>query len=165
MLKFSRPVIGFAVIAGTITLAGCTQAEPEPPRTQDVTLYFYSQSDLRNATFDDPVAVTRTVSGTGAVAMDAALTLLFAGPTKAEKLEGALTSDDLQSLAPLYLGVWKEGTTVVVNFDTEALTVLNSAAARQFMAKEPMRQTLLQFEGIEDVEYAINGEIFTEWDA
>jgi len=160
-MKITRLLIGCALLTGAITLVGCRPQLTAP----EATLYFYSQNDLRNATFDDPVAVTRTVSGTGTVAMDTALTLLFAGPTKAEKVEGALISDDLQALAPLYLGVWQEGATIVVNFDAEALTVLNSAAARQFMAKEPMRQTLLQFEGIEDVEYAINGEIFTEWDA
>ncbi|MEK7719801.1 MAG: hypothetical protein AAB347_09360 [Bacteroidota bacterium] len=46
-----------------------------------------------------------------------------------------------------------------------ALEILNSSAARQFMAKEPIRRTLLQFPGIKDVQYAIDGEIFEEWDA
>lgn len=148
--------IGLAIIA-----ASCTPA----PETTDVTLYFYSQGDLQNATFDDPIAVSRSVPSPSST-MDNALRMLFAGPTDdEERLAGARTSDDLSDLRTFYLGVSQENGTAIVNFRPEALMILNSAAARQLLAKAPIEHTLLQFNGITDVQYAIDGKIFDAWDA
>lgn len=128
-------------------------------------VYFYSKTDMENAMFDLPVRVERCIVPKTQRIADAALRALFSGPTSDEEEKGALTSNDLQNLSPLYLGVSIENGSAVVNFKREALEILNSAAARQHMAKSPIRMTLLQFPTITDVKYAIEGEIFDEWDA
>lgn len=128
-------------------------------------LYFYSKVDLENAMFDFPIRVERCITPKTQRTADAALRALFAGPTTDEMSKGALTSVDVQNLAPQYLGVTIQNGTAIVNFKKEALTILNSAAARQFMVKSPIRMTLLQFPTITDVSYAIDGKIFDEWDA
>jgi spore germination protein GerM len=148
-----------ALLLVVLALTACT-----PPQTQDITLVFYSQSDLQNAVMDSPVVVTRTLPASDD-AMDSALRLLFAGPTQEEQGRGAYSSLDLEALASSYIDVRVEGGVAIVNFRPAALQILNSAAARQFMAKEPIQRTLLQFPGITDVQYAIDGELFDEWDA
>lgn len=141
-------------------LVGCA---PPPSSDSTVTLFFYSDGDLQNASFENPVVVQRTVPQENA--MDTALRALFDGPTDEEVLAGARTSDDLTSLQDLYLGVRTEGNNAIVNFANDALKILNSAAARQLMAKEPIQRTLMQFPGIQNVQYEIDGELFDEWDA
>lgn len=157
-------VIGLTLALGL--LSGCSRQSPPATQAQAITLYFYSESDLQNAFFDNPVTVMRKVPvSTETETMDTALELLFAGPTEKDLERGARTSDDLTRLGPLYLGIRRDGDAAVVNFHKDALEILNSAAARQFMTKEPIRRTLLQFPGITDVQYSIDGEIFEEWDA
>ncbi len=157
-------VVLFALIVVGGVNVGCAWPESQEPDTEEVTLFFYSESDLQNAFFDHPVQVMRTVPQSENTA-DATLRLLFAGPTAEERSRGARVSTDLTRLGPLYLGVRIDGKTAIVNFKREALEILNSAAARQFMAKEPIRSTLLQFPDVHTVEYAIDGVIFDEWDA
>lgn len=156
-LKIFSHMAAFLLVAAS--LAACVQS-----RTDTLTLYFYSQEDYHNAVFEHPIAVTRTMPASQKT-MDTALRQLFAGPTDAEKHAGALTSADLTALGPLYLGVRQEGTAAVVNFHADALKILNTAAARQFMVKSPITATLTQFPGIREVLYEIDGKIFDEWDA
>ena len=148
--------------------------------TSTITLSFYSEEDLSNAMFDSPVTVTRTIPKTAKVA-DAALRALFAGPTEEEMQQGARTSEDLKQLGEYYLGInihteypdpFSPPTSgrmienvAIVNFRSEALSILNSAAARQFMAKSAIEETLRHFPTITHVLYAIDGEVFYEWDA
>jgi len=129
-----------------------------------LTLPFYSEDDLQNAFYDHPVRILRCVDRTPTVA-DTALRLLFVGPTEEEQLQGARGSNDLQRLGTLYIGVTINDGIAIVNFTQEALQILNSTAARQFMAKEPIRSTLLQFSSVNDVQYAIDGVVYEEWDA
>ncbi len=128
-------------------------------------LYFYSQTDYENALFDLPVRVERCIMPKPENIADAALRALFDGPTTDEHVNGAVTSIDMQNLAPLYLGLTIKDGVAIVNFKKQALSMLNSAAARQFMVKSPIQMTLLQFQNITDVTYAIDGVIFDEWDA
>ncbi len=153
-----------AGIFALLLLTSCVPSAHAPATARAIRLYFYSDADLRAASFDHPVVARRSVTTSGSV-MDAALRQLFAGPADAEKKEGARTTDDLLHLGSLYLGMSVDGTTATVNFRKDALPILNSAAARQMMVKSPIRATLLQFPGITDVQYAIDGRVFTEWDA
>ena len=127
-------------------------------------LFFYSKTDFENAMFEHPVTVKRCIPKTSKVA-DAALHALFAGPTQDEQKQGALGSADLEALGTLYLGVSVQNGTAIVNFKPDALKILNSAAARQMMVKSPIAATLKQFPTVTNIEYAINGKIFVEWDA
>ncbi|MFH1670737.1 MAG: Gmad2 immunoglobulin-like domain-containing protein [Patescibacteria group bacterium] len=148
--------------------------------TSLITLSFYSEEDLSNAYFDSPVTVTRTIPKTAKIA-DAALHALFTGPTEEERLQGARTSEDLKKLGEYYLGInihteYQDPLSpptsgrmienvAIVNFRSEALSILNSAAARQFMAKSAIEETLRHFPTITHILYAIDGEVFDEWDA
>ena len=158
----NRITIALAVLlVGTMPfIAAC---DPVRDATGETTLYFYSEDDLEQAFFDHPVAVTRVVDADDP--LDDALRQLFAGPTEEERSRGARMSTDLRRLADFYIGVSKEGSAAIVNFRPEALGILNSAAARQFMVKSPIRATLEAFPEITEVRYAIDGEIFEEWDA
>lgn len=154
----------FRILFSAFALAGLVAA-CTPSASQGVQLYYYSLRDLNNATFDQPVVVARTVSYRDNLP-EAALRELFKGPSRDEARRlNARMSDDLRSLGPLLIGVTVEGDTATANFKPEALEILNSAAARQMMAKQPIERTLTQFPEIENVRYAIDGEVFTEWDA
>ncbi|MBU2213650.1 Gmad2 immunoglobulin-like domain-containing protein [Patescibacteria group bacterium] len=148
--------------------------------TSLITLSFYSEDDLSNAMFDSPVTVTRTIPKTAKVA-EATLLALFNGPTEEEELEGARSSEDLEKLGEYYLGINIHAeyqdplnpptngkiieNVAIVNFRSEALSILNSAAARQFMVKSAIEETLRHFPTITHILYAIDGEVFDEWDA
>jgi len=152
------------IFLSSIACAGLIAA-CSPAQSKGVQLYYFSLQDMTHATFDHPVIVARTISYRGELA-DAAVRELLKGPSKDESRRlNARMSDDLRALAPLLIGVTVEGDTVTVNFKKEALTILNSAAARQMMAKTPIEKTLLQFPAIKKVQYAIDGTVFTEWDA
>ncbi len=97
--------------------------------------------------------------------MHVVLKQLFAGPTPDEKKKGALGSADLQTLGSSYLGVSIEKGIVTVNFKKEALSILNSAAARQMMAKSPIEAMLKKLPNVKEVKYAIEGKVFEDWDA
>jgi|CXWL01.1.fsa_nt_gi hypothetical protein len=131
---------------------------------ETVTLVFYSKSDFENAEFLHPVSVERCISKSGTMA-HLVLKQLFAGPTADEKKKGALGSADLQALGSFYLGVSVEKGIGTINFKKEALSILNSAAARQMMAKSPIEETLKRLSGVKEVNYAIDGKVFVEWDA
>ncbi len=128
------------------------------------TLVFYSKTDFEKAEFAHPVSVQRCIPKTTNIAF-VVLKQLFAGPTADEKKKGALGSADLQTIGLSYLGVSVDKGIATVNFKKDALTILNSAAVRQMMAKAPIEATLKSIEGITVVKYAINGKVFDQWNA
>lgn len=95
---------------------------------------------------------------------DAALRLLFAGPTVAEQAKG------MESLGPLgkyYRGVSVKDGVAVVNFRPGAEKYLHvlGPACKQEQVLTPIAETLKCFGTIKSVAYAINGKIIEEWDA
>ncbi|MDQ3076756.1 MAG: GerMN domain-containing protein [bacterium] len=104
--------------------------------------------------------VTRLIPKTQSIA-DATLKALFSGPTDAEKTIGLTSSINPDH----YLGIIVRNGVATVNFKKEALEYLNGAACMQETVKAPIEQTLKQFSTIKSVEYAIDGKVFTEWDA
>jgi len=82
-------------------------------------------------------------------------------------LRALFTYEGLQktSLLPYYNSVYIEGTTAIVDFDSGALSLLNSAACMQASYKAPIESTLKQFPTIKQVEYSIEGKIKSDWDA
>lgn len=161
---------GIMVLAATL-LVSCTNGGSLPgadsggsDQTQTITLYFYSEEDLETASGVPSVTVTRTVNAADATP-DHALRLLFQGPTQEEQSRGARSFENLSDLRSSYLGITMDDGTAIIDFERNALPWLNGAAAMQGMIKTPMEETLMQFPGVTDVQYAIDGEIFTEWDA
>ena len=107
--------------------------------------------------------VKRSVPPTKKLA-DAALRLLFAGPTVAEQAKG------MESLGPLgkyYRGVSVKDGVAVVNFRPGAEKYLHvlGPACKQEQVLTPIVETLKRFSTIKSVDYAINGKIIEEWDA
>jgi spore germination protein GerM len=140
----------------------CTSALQQEP----VSLFFYSEEDIASASGNPSVPVERSIGGSSdEEQMTNAIRALLEGPSPKEMERGARTTEDLQNLLPFFQGVRIDRSSAHIKFDGDALTILNSAAARQQMAKAPLEKTLLQFRGIERVEYEIDGKVFTEWDA
>ena len=107
--------------------------------------------------------VKRTVRPTKKLA-DAALRLLFAGPTVAEKAKGM---EGLGPLGEYYRGVSIKDGVAVVNFrpGAEKHLHVSGAACQQEQVLTPIVNTLKRFSTITSVDYAINGKIIEEWDA
>lgn len=73
-----------------------------------------------------------------------------------------------QDTAPLleyFNEVRIQGSTAVASFDGGALTYLNSSACMQAVVKTPIVRTLLEFPGVDEVIWEIDGRIFEAWDA
>lgn len=68
-------------------------------------------------------------------------------------------------LVDYFSGVTIQNGTAILAFDGGALEYLNNAACAQIAVKSPMERTLLEFPDVQRIEYEIDGEIFTEWDA
>ncbi len=136
----------------------------EDGRTQMVTLAFYDQNDLDTASGEASKPMTREVRESSNMA-DTALRLLFEGPTDEEYADGARTTPDLSRLKDTYIDVTVKDGLATANFEPGALAILNSAAARQGQVKVAIEDTLKALPGITGIEYAIDGAVFTEWDA
>jgi spore germination protein GerM len=142
---------------------------PNPTQeTQTISVYF---TDSKSPEFETSCAastkVTRTIAKTQSVA-DAALKELFKGPTASEKnrgLEDLFHMENESALSSSYIGVTVNNGVAVVNFKEAGLRYLSSPACMQASIKSSIENTLKQFSTIKKVEYAINGEIYTEWDA
>jgi hypothetical protein len=87
-----------------------------------------------------------------------------------EVLRDVTSSPSLHSpgtlpLLDYFTGVTIQNGTATLAFDGGALEYLNNAACAQIAVKSPMERTLLEFPDVERIEYEIDGQIFTEWDA
>lgn len=155
----SLSIIG--LMAACIVMSTCSLVH-----AQRVSLYYFTAEDIASASGTANHPVKRVMEGASKErVMDATLRALFDGPTEEEMLAGAHTTDDLAALGDFYEGVTMVDTSAQVAFRHDALTILNAAAARQGMAKAPIEKTLLQFPGVENVEYMIDGKVFDQWDA
>lgn len=82
--------------------------------------------------------------------------------------EQTMNYDDAFRIDPLgssFLGATSQGGVVTLNFSKSALQYLNSAPGIQSAFLNPIKQVLLQIHGVEKVQYAIDGQIITNWDA
>ncbi len=77
----------------------------------------------------------------------------------------SLHSPGTKPLIEYFRGARIEGRTAILSFNEGALEYLNNAACAQIAVKTPMVRTLLDFGGVEAVEFEIEGEIFRDWDA
>ena len=63
------------------------------------------------------------------------------------------------------IGIGSPRNSCLKAFGGAALAYLNSTACVQAAAKTPIIRTLLEFQGIDEVVWEIDGEIFDAWDA
>lgn len=167
-----KPVTLFVIGLSVVSLAACTPSVPSENGSSSssesseatVSLYFYTQDGLSNASGDPTFRVDRMVPSTD-ITPDEILTLLFDGPMEDEQTAGARTYEGLTAVGDSFLGVTVQDNVAIVNFKPEAYVYLNGAAAMQGMVKAPIEKTLKAFLMITDVQYAQDGVLFTEWDA
>lgn len=121
---------------------------PEEKGQQEIAIYFrdYENVDDCEAT----KKIERIISSTS-TPESVAVTILF--------------DENLTDLKPFYEKVDRIGSKANIYFKREALKYLNGPACLQQSYKAPIEQTLKAEEGIEQVDYFIEGERFVEWDA
>lgn len=142
--------------------------------TTSISLFFGDEETIIVEDCSAVKEVRRTIPQTPAVA-DAALRLLFAGPLPEELAQGVLSTfgsapwsaeQDIKPLGDYYRSITLQPDgTAVVDFTRAALTYLNGPACAQQAVKAPIIRTLKQFPAIRDVQFSIDGMIWTEWDA
>lgn len=144
-----------------------------------VTVYFLKKGGSSRSTL---IGIERKITPTK-FREDAALRELFKGPTPQEAQRGLETSffpksviayntectkkqkaGTLKPLSSYYRGVTLKGNRVIINFAPNALCYLESTPAQSASVVEPIQKTLEQFK-INEVQYAIDGKIKTDWDA
>lgn len=130
-----------------------------------VTIYFANSQQNNNTTDCSVVTgVVRTIPKTSAIAK-AALNELFKGPTTSEKAQG-YSSLFSNATSDILLSITIQEQIAYVNLKDIRSRLPNastSCGSTQFFAE--VESTLKQFEGIQKVIYAINGdpEQFYEW--
>ena len=157
-----RPV-PFVILVLCFSGIFAAASSPVPPTEIEIKVFF-SNTKLPGYENDCGAGefVRRKIPSTPAVA-DAALKLLFAGPTDAEKAKGM---EGIASLGKYYRGVSIRKGVAVVNFrpGAEEHLRVNGPLCMQDQVLAQIINTLKQFATIKSVEYAINGKIIKEWD-
>jgi spore germination protein GerM len=151
-------------ILALCSLSLYTTATPFSPTADIEIKVFFSNTKLPAYENDCGAGefVTRKIPATRTVA-DAALKLLFAGPTEAEKAKGM---KGIAALGKYYRGVSIRKGVAIVNFrpGAEEHLRVNGPLCMQDQVLAQIINTLKQFATIKSVEYAINGKIIKEWD-
>ena len=159
-------IVVLLVFFQIIVLSAFGQSVSQKTRSgREISVRVYFTNSKIPAYQDDCSAggfVIRKIPETRQVA-NAALKLLFAGPTAEEKGQG------VQSLAPLgdyYIGVSIKKGVAIVNFRSgaEKFLYVSGGLCEQARTLTPIAETLKQFSTIKSVEYAIEGKIIEDWD-
>lgn len=134
-----------------------------------IRLFYPDKSDLDR----DCIArasVERRVGATRAVARQA-LDELVRGPTSLERDRGLSTpfersvADPARGpLEPADVAIRLRGRIAVVSFRSAAAAYLNQAICARVSVTSAIEATLLQFPTIEQVRFAVEGDVIDEWD-
>ena len=140
----------------------------------EITLFFTDKEVMQARDCGATMSVTRYIPKAAAVA-DAALRELFKGVTHQEETMGMTDSfkskpqywevDTTLDLIDYYQGVAIKEGIATVQFAGGAMAYLNNAACIQQSVKGPIEDTLLHFPSVSSVQYSVDGEIITGWDA
>lgn len=149
--------------------------EKRCPIHEEHTLYFVDENhpDYKN-TCGATSSVVRC-TGNDLIEADTVLRLLLGGVTN-EESERGLTSwafesmhwypEGTKSLAAYYRGMdVSENGMATLHFTSEAMAYLNASACIQEAIKLPIYHTLRALPSIAKIQFAIDGEVVTEWDA
>lgn len=173
----NRKIYALTALVFSIFLIGAAiTAQAQTAKTMKIKLFF--PKDDTNGEIE-LVAVERNVKKSSAVA-DAALRELLKGVNEDEKKLGLMStyevkdivngreecvSDKTKPLAAYFIGIKIKKGIAIVNFRPEAECYLQTAITAADYVMKPIETTLKQFPSIKGVDYAINGEVITEWDA
>jgi spore germination protein GerM len=139
---------------------------------KEVTLFFTDLVMLEQSDCSAVIPATRSMRA-ATVTPDGVVRELLKGPTLEERQEKGMASmylafpgrADVLPILTYYRGISVKDGIATVDFSAEALVYLNAAACIQAAVKAPIEWSLLEFPEITRVEYSIDGEVFTEWDA
>lgn len=175
-------ILKFLATLATLCAVSCTTqpSEPNPSssissadsstsssQATTVSLYFGDRAVIEVSDCSAFAGTERTIDVPFAQLPDATLRELFAGVTAEEEVEG-LTDAFTGKSAPLidsYQGVTIADGVATVDFTEGGMEYLNAEACWQGQVKTSIEETLFQFLAISYVQYSINGQVVTEWDA
>jgi len=137
---------------------------------REVSVAFYTENELSNAEATASFVVARPI-GNYLQPANAALRMLFAGPSREEVELGARTTASLMELLDDFAAVslydsysppWKGAdftmkNVAIVSFRKPAGRVLNAVTAEQFQVKAAIEETLKKFQNVQLVLYKIDG--------
>jgi spore germination protein GerM len=156
-------LLSFASFIVFFSSTSIGQVKKTSDSLREIKLFFTNPNLPDSNDCDSGEFVARRIPNTARVA-DAALKLLFAGPTQEEKTKG------MQSIVPLgeyYIGVTVRKGIAIVNFrpGAEKLLYVTGPICMQQTVLAPITKTLKQFGTIKSVDFAVNGKIIEDWDA
>jgi hypothetical protein len=129
--------------------------------------YFFLDSALVHDDCSATKAVSRMLFPNN-VNVDFILRDLLAGVSESEKqngVESAFVQNTGENLQQYFEKAEIKDGVAIVYFERGALRYLNAPACMQQMVKGPIVQTLKHNFHVERVEFAIDGKIYTDWDA
>ena len=157
------------LVLSALSVSGCGSVADSRDRPAPETLI---ESTVLTVYVSDEDGIAFDCAAVRALAWDAAATSLEQLPTEAVRRvirdvtpSATLHPEGTQPLSDYFSGVRLEERTAIVGFGGAALAYLNSTACVQAAAKTPIIRTLLEFQGIDEVVWEIDGEIFDAWDA
>jgi hypothetical protein len=151
-----------------LVLDGTSSSRPvdAPTKYTNITAYFGNQAVINASDCRATIGVSRRIAQSANMA-DAVLKKLFTGTTVDEQANGIVDAFTGKSmpLITAYRGVNILDRIATVDFNQTGLEYLNAEACWQLQVKQSIERTLMQFSNVQQVQYTINGVLFTEWDA
>jgi hypothetical protein len=142
-----------------------------PATEERVTLYYLDEAVVRDRTCEATASVTRALP-VGTSRLNAVLRSLFEGTTKVERARGILSPFDSTPmdsragrLSEYFERAEIAGRVARLHFRKQAMKYLNAAACAQIAVKTSIEKTLRAAFSVDSVEYFIDGQLVTEWDA
>lgn len=149
-----------------VLVLGCSQT---PPIHEDQVRVIYYFVDAEKMDVDcSAVKPVERFTRAESADVDSIVRSLLKGVNENERKNGATDAfyqQHQKSLGEYFEKVEINKTTAILYFQRGSLAYLNAPACLQQAVKGPIIKTLTAIPGIESVEFAIDGEIYTDWDA
>lgn len=158
-----RPYLCAAIpfLAAASALADVPVILPDPERFAKGSKDFLVETSIPG-TFKSPEGVVGALLTLG----DQAKNRKLSNPFLPETIRASSHFEGARPLAAYYRGARIEGETFIVSFSGEAMRYLNNAAGIQEFVKGAIVATVMKnFPAVKDLQYEIDGEIVSEWDA
>ncbi|MCW1915919.1 hypothetical protein OJ996_20190 [Luteolibacter sp. GHJ8] len=156
-----RQILVAAMLLGSVASADLTVILPDPEIYADTSEGFLIETTLPG-TFKTPEGVIAALLTLG----DQAKNKKLENPFTPEALRGSSHFEGAKPLAAYYRGARIKDKEFIVSFSGEAMRYLNNTAGIQEFVKGSLVATVVKnFPAVKTVQYEIDGEIVTDWDA
>lgn len=156
-----RQILFAAFLSGSSAFADLTVVLPDPQIYEKGSEGFLVETTLPGS-FKTPEGVIAALLTLG----DHAKNEKLSNPFTPETLRSSSHFEGAKPLAAYYRGARIEGKNFIVSFSGEAMRYLNNTAGIQEFVKGALVSTILKnFPEVNEVQYEIDGEIVSEWDA